>query len=45
VGFELTRPLFLGAGILALGIIVGIWRVFRRRCHWGAPGFRLACAS
>jgi len=28
VGFELTRPLFLGAGVLALGIIVAIWRVF-----------------
>ena len=28
MGFELTRPLFLGAGLLALGIIVAIWRVF-----------------
>ena len=28
MGFELTRPLFLGAGVLALGIIVAIWRVF-----------------
>jgi len=28
VGFELTRPLFLGAGVLALVIIVAIWRLF-----------------
>jgi len=28
VGFELTRPLFLGAGVLALAIIVAIWRTF-----------------
>jgi len=28
VGFELTRPLFLGAGVLALVIIVAIWRIF-----------------
>jgi uncharacterized membrane protein len=28
VGFELTRPLFLGAGILALVIIVAVWRFF-----------------
>jgi uncharacterized membrane protein len=28
VGFELTRPLFLGAGVLALGVIVAIWRIF-----------------
>jgi uncharacterized membrane protein len=28
VGFELTRPLFLGAGVLALVVIVAIWRVF-----------------
>jgi uncharacterized membrane protein len=28
VGFEFTRPLFLGAGVLALAIIVVIWRVF-----------------
>jgi len=28
VGFELTRPLFLGAGVLALAIIVAIWRIF-----------------
>ena len=28
MGFEVTRPLFLGAGVLALAIIVIIWRVF-----------------
>ena len=28
MGFELTRPLFLGAGVLALVVIVAIWRVF-----------------
>jgi uncharacterized membrane protein len=28
VGFELTRPLFLGAGVLALVIIVAAWRFF-----------------
>ena len=28
MGFELTRPLFLGAGVLALAIIVAIWRTF-----------------
>jgi uncharacterized membrane protein len=28
VAFELTRPLFLGAGVLALVIIVAIWRFF-----------------
>ncbi len=28
MGFELTRPLFLGAGVLALVIIVAIWRLF-----------------
>ncbi|TMD23234.1 MAG: VWA domain-containing protein [Chloroflexi bacterium] len=28
MGFELTRPLFLGAGVLALAIIVAIWRIF-----------------
>jgi uncharacterized membrane protein len=28
VGFEVTRPLFLGAGVLALVIIVAIWRLF-----------------
>jgi uncharacterized membrane protein len=28
VGFELSRPLFLGAGVLALVIMVAIWRVF-----------------
>jgi uncharacterized membrane protein len=28
VGFELTRPLFLGAGVLALVVIVAIWRLF-----------------
>jgi uncharacterized membrane protein len=28
VGFEVTRPLFLGAGILALAVIVVIWRLF-----------------
>ena len=28
MGFELTRPLFLGAGVLALLIIVAVWRVF-----------------
>jgi len=28
VGFELSRPLFVGAGILALAIIVATWRFF-----------------
>jgi uncharacterized membrane protein len=28
VGFELTRPLFVGAGVIALLLIVAIWRVF-----------------
>src|ERR1700737_2159851 len=28
VGFDVTRPLFLGAGVLALVIIVAIWRFF-----------------
>ena len=28
MGFEITRPLFLGAGVLALIVIVTIWRVF-----------------
>ena len=28
MGFELTRPLYLGAGVLALVIIVAIWRFF-----------------
>jgi uncharacterized membrane protein len=28
VGFEVTRPLFLGAGVLALVIIVAVWRFF-----------------
>ncbi|MDQ6713727.1 MAG: VWA domain-containing protein, partial [Candidatus Dormibacteraeota bacterium] len=28
MGFELTRPLFLGAGALALAIIIAVWRVF-----------------
>jgi len=28
VGFEVTRPLFLGAGVLALLIIVAVWRFF-----------------
>jgi uncharacterized membrane protein len=28
VGFELTRPLLLGAGVLALVVIVAIWRFF-----------------
>ena len=28
MGFELTRPLFLGAGVLALAVIVAAWRVF-----------------
>jgi len=28
VGFEVSRPLFLGAGVLALAIIVAIWRLF-----------------
>src|SRR3989454_11838289 len=28
VGFDLPRPLFLGAGVLALAIIVAIWRIF-----------------
>ncbi|HEX9095358.1 MAG TPA: VWA domain-containing protein [Candidatus Dormibacteraeota bacterium] len=28
MGFDVTRPLFLGAGLLALAVIVVIWRVF-----------------
>jgi uncharacterized membrane protein len=28
VGFEVTRPLFVGAGLLALLVIVVIWRLF-----------------
>ena len=28
MGFEVTRPLFLGAGLLALLVIVAIWRFF-----------------
>jgi hypothetical protein len=28
VGFDVTRPLFLGAGVVALVIIVAIWRFF-----------------
>ncbi|TMC63291.1 MAG: hypothetical protein E6J16_09515 [Chloroflexota bacterium] len=28
MGFEITRPLFLGAGVLALAVIVVIWRIF-----------------
>jgi len=28
VGFEITRPLFLGAGVVALAVIVAAWRVF-----------------
>jgi uncharacterized membrane protein len=28
VGFEVTRPLFLGAGVVALVVIVAIWRFF-----------------
>ncbi|TME85686.1 MAG: VWA domain-containing protein [Chloroflexi bacterium] len=28
MGFELTRPLLLGAGVLALVVIVAIWRFF-----------------
>jgi uncharacterized membrane protein len=28
VGFELTRPLLLGAGVLALAIILATWRLF-----------------
>jgi uncharacterized membrane protein len=28
VGFDVTRPLFLGAGVLALAVIVIIWRLF-----------------
>ncbi len=28
MGFELTRPLFVGAGILALVLIVAVWRFF-----------------
>jgi uncharacterized membrane protein len=28
VGFELTRPIFLVAGVLALAVIVAIWRLF-----------------
>ena len=28
MGFEVTRPLFLGAGVLALLIIVAVWRFF-----------------
>ncbi len=28
MGFEITRPLFLGAGVVALVVIVAIWRFF-----------------
>ena len=28
MGFDVTRPLFLGAGVLALAVIVIIWRLF-----------------
>ena len=28
MGFDVTRPLFLGAGVLALAVIVAIWRLF-----------------
>ena len=28
MGFEITRPLFLGAGVVALAVIVAAWRVF-----------------
>ena len=28
MGFDVTRPLFLGAGVLALVIIVAVWRLF-----------------
>ena len=28
MGFELTRPLFVGAGILALVVMVAVWRFF-----------------
>ncbi len=28
MGYELTRPLLLGAGVLALVVIVAIWRFF-----------------
>ena len=28
MGFDLTRPLFLGVGVVALAIIVAAWRVF-----------------
>jgi len=41
VGFELTRPLFLGAGILALTIIVAIWRIFPPPLPRGRARFSL----
>jgi uncharacterized membrane protein len=28
VGFDVTRPLFLGAGVLALAVVLVIWRAF-----------------
>ncbi|TMF28439.1 MAG: VWA domain-containing protein [Chloroflexi bacterium] len=28
MGFELTRPLLLGAGVLALVVIIAVWRFF-----------------
>ena len=28
MGFDVSRPLFLGAGVLALAVIVAIWRLF-----------------
>src|SRR5437867_10894717 len=41
VGFELTRPLFLGAGVLALAIIVAIWRIFLPPLPRGRARFSL----
>jgi len=41
VGFELTRPLFLGAGVLALAIIVAIWRIFPPPLPRGRARFSL----
>ena len=41
MGFELTRPLFLGAGILALTIIVAIWRIFPPPLPRGRARFSL----
>ena len=41
MGFELTRPLFLGAGVLALAIIVAIWRIFPPPLPRGRARFSL----